>query len=500
MSNPSFRLTAAASKDGGQLRAYPLSTLSRSITPDQLLSESDAAATGSTASLTRACNQPPLLRIHTADPDSPSSKGTCEPSSPLSRVHTCEAASLASAPSTSSPTGGSPSSISLRHSSPSTSPCSRKSSLRLFKSIDGSSESFLNNLSAGSRLSVTQSRKASNTLAMIVGGFSGRNRKDSENRTPSISQASSTNPASGSFAMAHVNTLSAFPNSGNIPVTSGPLNPQAVYQHIHDVASKRIATLDYLRKAHEGHIYWFNTVLFNKPDASRTSYFEQKKLSRRATNYLLLGISLPTILDLNTQGPYEYLRALHALLAEFETFQQIHPPDGSSSSSLSRARIPQMFKRATHAASVKGRRTSSAAEIGLPMSSVSDPSDLKSMASSVSSAGATTSFSFTSGDQELLPGEEYTHLLTPFLPFEPDYNETFATLCDVLIDCYTRIMTLVSSPEACAPQVDEVFTKADARIRKVIIAGVMKEFEDTSRTFARTELRGLGKMVLGGLM
>lgn len=127
-------------------------------------------------------------------------------------------------------------------------------------------------------------------------------------------------------------------------------------------------------------MYWYNTLLFSKPDLAKLPYFEPKRLARRATNYLLLGLSLPTILDLNASTATEYLRALNALLAEFESYQQVHPTDGSSSSSLSRARIPQIFKRATHATGTKGRRASSAYEIGLPMNH-SDPADLRSMVS-----------------------------------------------------------------------------------------------------------------------
>lgn len=228
-------------------------------------------------------------------------------------------------------------------------------------------------------------------------------------------------------------------------------------------------------------------------------FFDVRKLARRATNYLLLGLSLPSILDLNASNPLEYLRALNALLTEFESYQHIHSPDGASSSSLSRARIPQMFKRATHAGT-KGRRTSSATEIGLPMNgSSSDPADLKSMANHVTSAGSSTS-SFPISEQELLPGEEYTHLLTPSLPFDPDFFETFATLCDVLIDCYTRIMSLIPSPAMCVPGVGEIFTKADSRLRKVIVQGIVKEFEDASRSGAKAEMAGVSRVVLGGLV
>ncbi len=225
-------------------------------------------------------------------------------------------------------------------------------------------------------------------------------------------------------------------------------------------------------------------------------FFEPKKLARRATNYLLLGLSLPNILDLNSANPLEYLRALSALLSEFESYQQIHPPERGSASSLSRARLPSMFKRATHA-STKGRRTSSATDIGLPMNT-SDPADLKSMTNAATTGS--TSSSFPASEQDLLPGEEYTHLLTPSLPFDPDFFETFATLCDVLIDCYTKIMSLIPSPAMCVPGTGEIFGKADAKLRKVIVQGIIKEFEDASRAGAKAEFAGLSKVVLGGLM
>ncbi|KAG0645965.1 hypothetical protein D0Z07_7727 [Hyphodiscus hymeniophilus] len=268
------------------------------------------------------------------------------------------------------------------------------------------------------------------------------------------------------------------------------------YQHIQETSSKRISTLDYLRKAHEGRVYWFNTLLFNKPDLQRMPYFDPRKLARRATNYLLLGLSLPTVIDLNGANSQEFLKTLNSLLSEFESFQQIHPPDGSSSS-LSRARFPQMFKRATTTSS-KGRRQSAAAEIGLPMGN--DYTDSKSPNGSITSAASNGATSFSMPETDLLPGEEYTHLLTPSLPFDPDFYETFATLCDVLIDCYTKIMSLVASPRECSPLIAEMFTKADARVRKIIVQGVVKEFEDSSRAGVKGEVAGVGKVVLGGLM
>lgn len=214
-------------------------------------------------------------------------------------------------------------------------------------------------------------------------------------------------------------------------------------------------------------------------------------------NYFLLGLSIPAVLDLNTANPLDYLRALNALLSEFETYQQIHPWDGNYSSSFSRAKIPQMFKRSTIGAGTKGRRSSSATDIGLPFST-SDPSDLKVMTGGIASASSST-ISFGASERDLLPGEEYTHLLTPSLPFDPDFFETFTTLCDVLIDVYIRITILVSSPAVCSLTVGEAFTKADARLRKVFFNPVVKEFEDASRSGLKNEIAGIGKVVLGGL-
>lgn len=96
--------------------------------------------------------------------------------------------------------------------------------------------------------------------------------------------------------------------------------------------------------------------------------------------------------------------------------------------------------------------------------------------------------------------ESYTHLLTPSLPFDPDFFETFATLCDVLIDCYTKVTQLINSPDACVGGVGDLFGKADARVRKVIVQGVVREFEERCREGVKSEVAGVGKVVLGGLM
>ncbi|KAK0720730.1 hypothetical protein B0H67DRAFT_487045 [Lasiosphaeris hirsuta] len=321
------------------------------------------------------------------------------------------------------------------------------------------------------------------------------------------------------------------------PVTSGqPSELSVVHQHIQDTANKRISTLDYLRKAHEGRVYWFNTLLFDKPDLARMPYFDSRKLARRATNYLLLGISLPTVTDLNSNSAADFLRSLNTLLTEFDAFQALHSESGATTSSLSRARIPHMFRRAGPIS--KGRRSSSATDAGYGdglldngggggggNSTTSSSTNLLAaglaagsstslasgtgggapLSATTSNGGTTTVppasvINFAASETDLLPGEEYTHLLTPSLPFDPDFFETFATLCDVLIDTYTRLLSLVPTPRECGGSVAEMFTKVDSRVRKIIVQGVIKEFEDSSRAGVKAEVGNVGRVVLGGLM
>lgn len=107
---------------------------------------------------------------------------------------------------------------------------------------------------------------------------------------------------------------------------------------------------------------------------------------------------------------------------------------------------------------------------------------------------------FAASESDLLPGEDYTYLLTPSLPFDPDFFETFSTLCDVLIDCYQRFLQLVPTSKECSAPVAEAFSKADAKIKKLIVQGVIKDFEDQSRSSVKSEVANIGKIVLGGLM
>lgn len=336
------------------------------------------------------------------------------------------------------------------------------------------------------------------------------------------------------------------------PLPSVPSQPStsSVYIHIQEMTHKRVATLDYLRKVHESRSFWFNTVQFQEADISKLPSYTPNRLSKRAVNYMLLGMSLPTILDVHPPQSQaqtsvassaavaqDYLRNLNTLLTEFESFQQMHPPDGSSAGSLSRARIPQMFKRAT--ATSRPRKSSGVVtDIGLPMLSATSPpsaisegghhgahpsidtttsgNTFASSATTLVNASPSVPISavnfpsasafpppapFDAANSTLLPNEgPYTHLQTPPLPFTPDFFTVFATLCDVLIDTYQRLLQILTGPPACTPVISELFTKVDGRIRKVMVSSIIREFEQASRETVKREMLGVQKVVLSGLL
>jgi hypothetical protein len=348
----------------------------------------------------------------------------------------------------------------------------------------------------------------------------------------------------------------------------------SIYQQIQETAAKRCATIDYIRHVHEGDIFYFSMYHFSPGSLSHIPSLQPHKLGRRATNYFILGYSLPAILDQNSNSPLEYLRALSSLLQEFETYQSLSGYD-SSGSSLSRGRVAGMLKSGMSLGnrSGRGRRASTAESLAMShhhhdprnsnstttsngtTSSTTTTTPILSSSSAAVSPGLenapgidTSEFGILSSPHPhhhhadltspIVPqGLEFTHLLTPHLPFEPDFPTVLAALCDTLQDVYTRCADLVAAHGAMlqsrmtasgggpdgfgggsggagngggdesvnalvaeGPLIAEAFQKADKGLRKILVANSVREFEEASRSGVRTEVAGLGKLVLGGLM
>lgn len=269
-----------------------------------------------------------------------------------------------------------------------------------------------------------------------------------------------------------------------------------------------MATIAYLRTLHAGHTFHFNTLHYTSSTLSATiPSLAPLKASRRATNYFILGYSLPLLHDhASTSTPLDYLRAFASLLSEFESYQSLSGFD-SNGNSLSRGRVGQIFKSAGLVRTgMKTRRSSTVTDTTNNSSSWS--ADYLNLGRSTSTSldptttspqDTTSPLSPNSGSSTAPLNFSFHYLLTPHLPFDPDFNTTFATLCDTLIETYGKILELVAAPEVCSVAVGEVFGKADKAVRKILVGGVVREFEEVTRAGVRGEVAGLGRLVLGGL-
>ena len=249
---------------------------------------------------------------------------------------------------------------------------------------------------------------------------------------------------------------------------------------------RRKQTFHYFKKTHEGRVFWLNTLYYGRGDLTKLPYFDQQKLTRRATNCFILGNSIPAVLDPNADNLIEYLRAFNALMTEFETFSNLHPPDGTSSGAMSRVRMPRMFSRPSVPGAGKMRRSSG-------MDSLSIATNMEE------ATPAATYAPFGASERDNIGGEGYQFLSTPSLPFDPDYFETFASLCDTLIECYDKIYEHLISTDPLPPAVEDLFTKADTKVKKLLMDRLVRDFETGSKQSLRVEMAGLGKVVFGGL-
>lgn len=64
-------------------------------------------------------------------------------------------------------------------------------------------------------------------------------------------------------------------NAGNTNTQTHP----GLYEYLGELVSKRVATIKYIRKAHEGNTHWFNTILLTKENL--VGMYPNSKMVRR---------------------------------------------------------------------------------------------------------------------------------------------------------------------------------------------------------------------------
>ncbi|CAD6913092.1 unnamed protein product, partial [Tilletia controversa] len=230
--------------------------------------------------------------------------------------------------------------------------------------------------------------------------------------TTEPSTASSIYPPASASSVTTVSGTSYFQQqqsqllgNNNSAHSSDPVNDGLVK----DLCQKRIQSIVYLKKTLEGRQSWLNTVRMSKRDL--VSAFETEKMRKRTIRNMYLGLSLAPVIEMNSLS--DLCKTITNLFAELESWSENVDKD--------RSKVVRNLFRTT-----RGSKRLGAASGGL--------------------------VEFMGAEAPNLLTNEYTYLLTPNLPFSPDYFHTFFTLADMLQEVYYKILlSIPSSSSKSAP-------------------------------------------------
>ncbi|KAJ3181124.1 hypothetical protein HDU85_003829 [Gaertneriomyces sp. JEL0708] len=221
--------------------------------------------------------------------------------------------------------------------------------------------------------------------------------------------------------------------------------PLPTNESLKEYVQNRIRTFQYLSKLHEGNAYYMNTVLISK-EALVTMYDDKTAMKKRALKWFNLGHGIGGILGL--PNPAEFVRALNALMSEYEH---------ESGEGNAKQKMKRIF-------SGKGSQRP---------------------ASSVDAGG--------SQGQDM---GAYSYMDLLHVPFDMDYIQTALAFFDVLAAAYGRF---IENQELCRSQTfSETVMKIDHKMRK-IISMVVKELDTIAKSRLNEELSVLATPMLESL-
>lgn len=210
-------------------------------------------------------------------------------------------------------------------------------------------------------------------------------------------------------------------------------------QRLEAVTYKRRNNLSYLKKVHGGGVFWFNVVYLSKADISR--YIQQSVPRLRADAFYFLGVSIYNVLDLNL-SKFDAVRAFSQLIEEWEYHYAGAALQGMK------------FVMAKHSPSMYPQLHAPADSSAVMLNDIQRPSVYRYNSSVV-----------------------YEYLHVPHIPFQLNYCEVFASLCDALTLLYEYFRA-----EECytsQPLYDTVL-RLDGRVKHHVINLVAKEITEMS--------------------
>ncbi|KAJ1655110.1 hypothetical protein IWQ61_005077 [Dispira simplex] len=275
-------------------------------------------------------------------------------------------------------------------------------------------------------------------------------------------------------------------SSAGLPSLSG----ETSWDTIREIVHKRIVTFIHLRRVvSSADALFFNVVKI--PPEEMTAFYNCTRMRQRTQQYLILGLSLGPILDIN--NPHDFLKALAILTNEYQDYVV----EGEKQRKKTFFRKSRNTDDGLSGGNGSGNSSGTSALLSNPNGLTGSSANLStgqhstSFHSSFANIGTGPTPGGTTQHLNMIPeGMTFDYLQPRNFPFELDYIHIFDTLCEVICLVYNRITeTMTSLPHSQSLQ--DTIVKIDAKFKK-IISTVTKELDDLTRQIIQDEFTALG--------
>ncbi|CAO1616680.1 unnamed protein product [Jaminaea pallidilutea] len=221
-------------------------------------------------------------------------------------------------------------------------------------------------------------------------------------------------------------------NAPSTYVSPGGSSPQ---ESLCDICLRRIALCIYLKAVMSGEQRHLDTVLFTERDLK--AVYEPERMRKRSYRHYVLGVLLSTLVE-SSVGLYELLKGISAACNEVDSLPEqagsVAGAGGNGASSSGSASLAWALGEKRSMRNLFGTKSKSQKKGG----TFSDLLPPEGLSTGPSPSGATTSSTLGQpgafGDGGAIP---------PVLPFTLDFMQTFFTLCDVVVEVYSKMYVLL---------------------------------------------------------
>ncbi|EPQ30342.1 uncharacterized protein PFL1_01868 [Pseudozyma flocculosa PF-1] len=217
-----------------------------------------------------------------------------------------------------------------------------------------------------------------------------------------------------------------------------PASVTSSNEALRDQLHKRLHSFTYLKRTLDGNQAWFDTVTMSRHDIAAA--FQHDRMRKRTIRFTLLGLSLASILELNT--PADMARAIINLVNELDTY-----PDDAIANLVGRGGAATAYGTAKPKMKNFFKSSSKTLKRSAANQAIADFSSLEGSSGSAGmGAGLSMSMGPVAAGSSIAGDRDYSYLVAPNIPFQLDFFQTFFTLCDILSEIYHKLISLTSSP------------------------------------------------------